>query len=156
MTLPVAATRPKSRKSPLHMKPPPAKISEAKRQAQIVGILRSLGYEVQLIGQKRQPIICKNIVGGRVCGKKHWPITTANTPGAADLLVSHKRWPSGWIGLECNTPDTTRRPEQVRLAELGMNTIVETVQEALEAILHLEQQWEIAPLAAMTAYREQQ
>ena len=152
---PAAALRPKLRRSPLHMKLTPAKISEADRQAQIVGTLRSMGYEVQLIGQKRQPIICRNVVGGRVCGKKHWPITTANTPGAADLLVSHKGWPGVWLGLECKTPTTVRRPEQIRLAEMGMNTIVETVQEALDAVCHLERQWDLAPLPAMTAYREQ-
>lgn len=133
----------------LTLKPPPIKISEAQRQQAVINVLRSLSYEVLLIGQKRQPIFCK-------CGTKHWPTITGSTPGAADLLISHRRWFAGaWLALEMKAPDTRRRPEQLRLAEAGMNVIVETVEQALDAVQHLEQQMGIPPLSAMTAYREQ-
>ena len=140
----------KPRRSPLTMKSPPVKISEKQRQNQVIVTLKSLGYVVLEVGQKRQPIFCP-------CGKKHWPITTGNTSGVADILVSHDRWPGAgaWMALELKTPDTRRRPEQVELARRGLNVIVETVQEALEAVLHLERQWGIAPLPAMKAYMEQ-
>ena len=131
------------------MKSPSVKISEKQRQNQVIVTLRSLGYVVLLLGQKRQIVFCKK------CGEKNWPITTANTPGAADLLVSHERWPGCWLALEMKTPTTTRRSEQIHLAELGMNTIIETVQEALDAVCHLERQWDIAPLPAMATYRKQ-
>lgn len=149
MTLPVAATHPKSKqRSPLNLKMPSAKVSEKDRQTQIVTTLQSLGYVVLLLGQKRQIIICK-------CGAKNWPVTTANTLGTPDLLCSHDRWPGCWLGIECKTPTTVRRPEQIALAERGMSVIVETVGETLAAVLHLEQQMEIKPLPAMTAYLEQ-
>ena len=135
---------------PLTRKSPPVKISEKQRQNQVIVTLRSLSYVVLEVGQKRQPIFCS-------CGKKHWPITTGNTSGVADILVSHDRWPGrgAWLALEMKTPTTRRRPKQVELARRGLNVIVETVQEALEAVLHLERQWEIAPLPAMKAYWEQ-
>ena len=137
------------RKQRLNMKAPDAKISEASRQNHIVTTLRSLGYAVLLLGQKRQPIFCP-------CGKKHWPITTANTLGTPDLLTTHPhRWPGCWLGLECKTPDTVRRPEQKAFADAGMTTIVESVEDALRAVWHLEKQMDIAPLAAVDAYLAQ-
>ena len=154
MTIPVAATRPKSqkentRKSPPDMKLTPVKISERQRQIQVIVTLKSLGYVVLEIAQKRQPIFC-------LCGKKHWPITTGNTNGTPDLIISHARWGQGaMMGIEIKTPDTRRRSEQLTLAADGITVIVETVQEALEAVLHLERQWDIATLPAMKAYREQ-
>lgn len=151
-----AAVRPKSRKSPLNMKPEKIIISEAQRQNQVIVTLRSLGYVVLEIGQKRQPIFCNNVVGGQRCGKKHWPVTTGNTNGAPDLIVSHARWGAGaMMGLEMKTPDTVRRREQLALATDGITVIVETVQDALEAVRHLEQQWDVAPLPAMSAYLDQ-
>ena len=130
-------------------RPPKVKISEAQRQTAVINTLRSLGYVVLLIGQKRQPIFCP-------CGKKHWPITTGNTTGSPDLVISHRRWAAGaMMGLEMKTPDTVRRPEQLALAQAGRTVIVETVGEALRAIVGLERQWEIAPLPAMLAYLEQ-
>ena len=149
------------RKPRLTLKAPADKISEAQRQQAVITTLRSLGYEVLLLGQKRQPIFCK-------CGKKHWPITTANTPGTPDLMVSHARWAKGkdgyvppngqlapWCGIEMKAPGTTRRPEQMIFNAQGFTAIVETVQEALDAVLRLEKAMGIPPLPAMTAYKEQ-
>ncbi len=151
----VTNPRPKSRRSPLNMKPTPAKISEHKRQNQVIVTLRSLGYTVLEIGQKRQPIFCK-------CGAKHWPITTGNTTGTPDLLVSHARWGTHdgpgialFLGIEMKAPNTKRRPEQLTLNALGMSVIVETVREALGAIAYVEQKMGLAELPALAAYREQ-
>ena len=59
------------------------------------------------------------------------------------------------MGIEMKAPDTKRRPEQLALAAQGCSVIVETVQEALDAVCHLERQWDLTPLPAMAAYREQ-
>ena len=146
----VTTHKPRRARTPrLTLKPPSEAVSEAQRQTAVVTVLRSLGYTVLLIGQKRQPIFCK-------CGKMHWPITTANTPGSPDLIISHPRWGQGaMMGIEMKIPGGARRKEQLVLASQGMTVIVETVKEALEAVEHLEQQWAIAPLPAFLSYMEQ-
>ena len=151
------SSKPRKVRTPrLTLKPPSETISEAQRQAAVVNVMRSLGYTVLLIGQKRQPIFCTNVVSGRKYGKMHWPITTANTAGSPDLIISHPRWAqAAMMGVEMKIPGGARRKEQLVLASQGMTVIVETVKEALEAVRHLEQQWAIIPLPGFLSYMEQ-
>jgi hypothetical protein len=120
--------------------------SESCRQSAVIKILRSLGYTVLEIAQKRQPIFCK-------CGAKHWPITTGNTSGVSDLLVSRPGWQL-WLSIEMKTPITERRPKQIELNEMGLTVIVETVEEAVQAVDDTERRLRLTN-RYLTAYMEQ-
>jgi hypothetical protein len=120
--------------------------SEASRQSAVIKTLRSLGYTVLEIAQKRQPIFCK-------CGAKHWPVTTGNTSGVSDLLVSRLGWQL-WLSIEMKTPITERRPKQVELNEMGLTVIVETVAEAVQAVADTERRLRLTN-RYLTAYMEQ-
>lgn len=122
-------------------------LPEKVREKQAVDTLRSLGYEVATLG-KPIHVRCKN----PQCRAEQWAKHTGNSPGVSDVIVSHPtRWPSGtWKMLETKKSDrAARRKEQVRYAELGLATFYVTQEQAVRAILDVEQRMGLDPNPAL-------
>lgn len=130
-----------SRLPRLNLRRPNARIPEIARQNAVLTVVRLLGYTVFELGQKKQPVICSN------CRTLNWQKQSTNTTGTPDLAVTHEtRWiyeQAGHIvgllrGWEMKAPDTAVRPEQARLAELGVTTILWDEWDAVYDIIRVE------------------
>lgn len=132
------------RRSPLNMKVQTVELSEKQREKNAVDTLRRLGYEVLTTG-KPVPVMCRN------CRAHQFAATTGNTPGTPDVLVSHPDWPiKCYKGLETKkSGKAPRRPEQVRLADLGLSTFYVTEEQAVRTIIDIEQKMGLEPNPAL-------
>lgn len=125
-------------------------ISEKIRERNSVHTLQWLGYRVMTTG-KPVPVVCRN------CRVHQFAQTTGSTPGLADVLVSHPRWPGqNWRMLETKKSDRApRRKEQVELAEAGFSTFYVTEEQAVHAVIHTERQMGLEPNPRLLSWLEQ-
>ncbi len=110
------------------------KPTESDIQATIVAALRQCGYIVMETGKSRAQVPCKT------CGSKNYATGwQGNTPGIADVIVSHVDWPKNvWHMLEIKKPGGKRRQEQIDLALYGASIFVESVYAALAEVCRFE------------------
>lgn len=97
--------------APLRLSMPADTRTEAQRQTEGVKWLRSMGYNVDLVGQSRRPTQCPNTK----CRTMVFPKgDVGNTVGVADTKINHpKRWQSPLIEMpiewkDCPDPGTEK------------------------------------------------
>ena len=114
--------------------------NESQLQAAIVQGLRMAGYVVIETGRPQRQVRCVS------CGTFFSPRSgTQNSVGCPDLLVARPGAGfRGWMGLELkvpaihtllgNAPGGRLRPEQRVLRDMGLVTIITSLDEALSAL----------------------
>ena len=68
------------------------------------------------------------------CGQRN-ARGAGNTVGAPDLFLRLRTWvPNVWIGVEVKAPGGRARPAQAALADINAIVIVDTVEDAMDAV----------------------